>query len=153
MLRDGLAPRNKAEVEATTAEERQKWWRRSGQSQLRQLLYWRWDPIGVNDAFPSNHDEYDGYADAMRDLMVGEADEDVLEADVFRAVLSAQEAMGFERKPKAEEDRRRVTEMISPISASMSSRHSRSNSSLGASLRSMAFHQSSLPQFGIPRGP
>jgi hypothetical protein len=30
--------------------------------QLRQLLYWKWDPIGVNDSFPLTCDEYDTYA-------------------------------------------------------------------------------------------
>ncbi len=30
--------------------------------ELRQLLYWRWDPIGVEDAFPRTSDEYDDYA-------------------------------------------------------------------------------------------
>ena len=30
--------------------------------ELRQLLFWRWDPIGVEDAFPRTSDEYDEYA-------------------------------------------------------------------------------------------
>jgi hypothetical protein len=79
---------------------------------LRELLYWRWDPIGVNDEFPTTHDEYDRYADAMRDLMVAEADDGELKAGVLRSVLRAQTSMGFERKPEAEEDRRRLTDLI-----------------------------------------
>lgn len=95
-----------------TAEERQEWWTATGRDELRQLLYWRWDPIGVNDHFPNTHGEYDHYADSMRPQMVGDADEDELEAEVTRAVLRAQEAMGFEGKPGAELDRRRVTGAI-----------------------------------------
>lgn len=35
-------------------------------AELGQLLYWRWDPIGVSESFPSATDEYGDYA---RDLM------------------------------------------------------------------------------------
>ncbi len=38
------------------------WWRETGEQQLRQLLYWVWDPLGVNEHFPSTADEYDRYA-------------------------------------------------------------------------------------------
>jgi hypothetical protein len=31
------------------------------------LLYWKWDPISVNDASPWTHDEYDTYAGLDRD--------------------------------------------------------------------------------------
>jgi hypothetical protein len=95
-----------------TPAERQAWWMGTGRDQLRQLLYWRWDPIGVNDAFPANHDEYDSYADGMRDLMVAETDDGEVEAGVLRAVQRAQTAMGFDREPEAEETRRRVTDLI-----------------------------------------
>jgi hypothetical protein len=95
-----------------TAEERQEWWTATGRDELRQLLYWRWDPIGVNHEFPDTHREYDHYADSMRPLLVGDADEDELEAEVIRAVLRAQEAMGFEHKPGAEADRLAVTRAI-----------------------------------------
>jgi hypothetical protein len=39
-----------------------RWWKETGEQELRQLLYWQWDPIGVNDSFPYAVDEYDGYA-------------------------------------------------------------------------------------------
>lgn len=97
---------------ATTAEDRKEWWAVSGQAQLRQLLFWLWDPIGVNGHFPNTLDEYDRYADAMRDLMVGDADEEALAAGVLQAARRAQAAMGFENKQTAEEDRRNLTEMI-----------------------------------------
>jgi hypothetical protein len=44
-----------------TDEEHRRWWRETGEAELRQLLYWRWDPIGVNDGFPTNEGEYDAY--------------------------------------------------------------------------------------------
>jgi hypothetical protein len=33
--------------------------------ELRQILYWSWDPIGVRDAFPCNATEYDRYVDEL----------------------------------------------------------------------------------------
>jgi hypothetical protein len=38
------------------------WWRAHGEAELNQLLYWRWDPLGVSDMFPDTIDEYTGYA-------------------------------------------------------------------------------------------
>jgi hypothetical protein len=43
-------------------EEHARWWKEAGGWQLRQLLYWQWDPIGVNSGFPWGYDEYDSYA-------------------------------------------------------------------------------------------
>lgn len=43
-------------------DEFARWWDETGERELRQLLYWKWDPIGVNSAFPRTLDEYDGYA-------------------------------------------------------------------------------------------
>src|SRR3954447_432006 len=45
-----------------TAEEFAAWWRETGEHELRQVLLWRWDPLGVADHFPNTADEYDGYA-------------------------------------------------------------------------------------------
>jgi hypothetical protein len=45
-----------------STEEHARWWKEAGGWQLRQLLFWRWDPIGVNDGFPWSYDEYDSYA-------------------------------------------------------------------------------------------
>lgn len=44
-----------------TDEDLERWWRDDGERELCQLLYWRWDPIGVNDAFPRTAGEYDEY--------------------------------------------------------------------------------------------
>ncbi len=38
------------------------WWRNTGEQELRQLLYWVWDPIELNEQFPDAVDEYDSYA-------------------------------------------------------------------------------------------
>jgi hypothetical protein len=38
------------------------WWRAMGEHELRQLLFWVWDPIEIKDEFPTTAGEYDGYA-------------------------------------------------------------------------------------------
>jgi hypothetical protein len=54
-----------------TGSELVRWWTETGERELCQLLYWKWDPIGVSDSFPWAIDEYDGYASqilsALRD--------------------------------------------------------------------------------------
>jgi hypothetical protein len=45
-----------------TPEEEARWWRQRGQRELGQILYWRWDPIGVQDELPYSEGEYDDYA-------------------------------------------------------------------------------------------
>lgn len=47
--------------------------------ELRQILYWRWDPIGVSDEFPLNAGEYDLYWFRCRDLPRSEARRPVLD--------------------------------------------------------------------------
>lgn len=39
-----------------------QWWRTTGEHELRQLLFWVWDPIGLKDDFPATADQYDRYA-------------------------------------------------------------------------------------------
>jgi hypothetical protein len=48
--------------EVLTDAEHAAWFRARGEEQLRELLFWRWDPIGVASAFPHTWDEYDRYA-------------------------------------------------------------------------------------------
>jgi hypothetical protein len=57
-----------AEDELTT-EEFARWWRETGERELRQLLLWRWDPMGVGDYFPNTADEYDGYAPQLVEVL------------------------------------------------------------------------------------
>jgi hypothetical protein len=50
-------------------EQYARWWQETGEHELRQVLLWRWDPIGVADSFPNAADEYDGYAPAVAELL------------------------------------------------------------------------------------
>jgi hypothetical protein len=50
------------EPSSLTEEQYARWWQETGFAELRQILYWLWDPINVNNAFPLNDDEYDRYA-------------------------------------------------------------------------------------------
>jgi hypothetical protein len=46
--------------------------------ELRQILYWVWDPIGVRDGFPCNAKEYDQYvAELLPRLEAGAGPDDV----------------------------------------------------------------------------
>lgn len=42
-------------------DEFTRWFRETGDYELRQILHWKWDPIGVSGAFPYAADEYDSY--------------------------------------------------------------------------------------------
>ncbi len=54
--------------------------RRQDLMELRQILYWRWDPLGVSDSFPLNAGEYDRYADELLTrLEAGARDDSVTE--------------------------------------------------------------------------
>lgn len=50
------------EARRLDAEEFGRWWKETGEFELRQILHWKWDPIGVSSAFPYAADEYDSYA-------------------------------------------------------------------------------------------
>ena len=56
-------------------EQFAEWWRRTGEQELRQILFWRWDPLGVADCFPDTADEYDGYAPQLVKLLRADATE------------------------------------------------------------------------------
>jgi hypothetical protein len=49
----------------TLSAEQLATWVLTGFAELRQLLYWQWDPIGVNDAFPRTANEYDSYVHTL----------------------------------------------------------------------------------------
>lgn len=57
-----------------TPEQYAEWMRKAGLRELRQLLYWRWDPIGVAEHFPITEGEYDAYAPALLSLLRKGAD-------------------------------------------------------------------------------
>jgi hypothetical protein len=39
-----------------------RWWEETGEYELSQILYWKWDPIAVSDCYPFSAHEYDTYA-------------------------------------------------------------------------------------------
>jgi hypothetical protein len=66
------------EPQELTAAEFARWWRETGERELRQVLFWRWDPLGVSGYFPNTADEYDGYAPGVVALLRLGASDDVL---------------------------------------------------------------------------
>ncbi len=52
-----------------TADEFARWWKETGEHELRQILFWRWDPVGVAHYFPNTADEYDDYAPQLVQLL------------------------------------------------------------------------------------
>ena len=42
-----------------------RWWRLQGAEELSQILFWRWDPIGVADDLPYTRGEYDSYTEPI----------------------------------------------------------------------------------------
>jgi hypothetical protein len=50
-------------------EDHHRWWKEAGARELRQILLWRWDPIGAADYLPSTEDEYDSYLGGLVDLL------------------------------------------------------------------------------------
>jgi hypothetical protein len=50
---------------AVLTEAQNRLWVRTGIVELRQLLFWTWDPLDVQDAFPRTADEYDTIADGL----------------------------------------------------------------------------------------
>jgi hypothetical protein len=64
------------EPEDLAAAEFRRWWGETGEGELRQVLYWRWDPLGVSGYFPNTADEYDDYAPGIVALLrLGVGDE------------------------------------------------------------------------------
>jgi hypothetical protein len=66
------------EPQELTAAEFRRWWSETGERELRGVLYWRWDPIGVSAYFPNTADEYDGYAPGVVALLRLGADRDAV---------------------------------------------------------------------------
>ncbi len=86
-----------------------KWWTESGERELRQILFWRWDPIGVADDFPVTEDEYDSYVMHVASLLRDAASLDAV-ADYLGTV--ERDSMGIHETPRAEAHRREVASFL-----------------------------------------
>jgi hypothetical protein len=57
--------------------EHERWWQERGSTELRDLLYDEWDPIGLK-GLAEARDEYDAYAgQIVRRLRAGSTDEEI----------------------------------------------------------------------------
>ena len=74
------------------AQEYERWWRESGDRELRELLLREWDPIGIAKIADEQLDEYEHYAGQLaRRLRAGASEEEIA------AVLEGfREDMGLE---------------------------------------------------------
>lgn len=71
--------------ERLSTEEFARWWKETGERELRQLRYWKWDPIGVNDSFQFAANEYDQYApQIVQALRMGASQDQIV--DMLRTV-------------------------------------------------------------------
>ena len=75
------------------------WWDETGEYELRQILHWRWDPIGIANVFPYAADEYDDYAPVVVDALRARASA----ADIARLLGTIEDDRIFDRAPDAGE--------------------------------------------------
>ena len=67
----------------------------TGEFELRQLLHWRWDPIGIAGAFPAAADEYDSYPPGIVSaLRQGASSREI--AELLTRI--EQDQMGFDKR-------------------------------------------------------
>jgi hypothetical protein len=62
-----------------------RWWQEVGESELQQILHWRWDPIGIAHTFPWAADEYDMYGPPVADALKDGANAEQL-AEILRLI-------------------------------------------------------------------
>jgi hypothetical protein len=92
------------------AREIAAWWKARGEAELEQLLFWRWDPLGVSDMFPNATGEYSAYAWPLAKLAIDGADAEVI-ADAMAALERG--PMGLGPAPgRGERHRREVAAAI-----------------------------------------
>ncbi|HET6507161.1 MAG TPA: hypothetical protein VFG42_10245 [Baekduia sp.] len=80
-------------------DEHAAWWEAHGEEELRELLFWRWDPIGVASAFPDTWDEYDPYAPRVVAVLRAGGEADAVAAELAAIAL---EVMGIAAPEPAE---------------------------------------------------
>jgi hypothetical protein len=68
------------------AREHEQWWRDRGATELRDLLYDEWDPIGLKGMADDSRDEYEAYAgQIVRRLRAGSSEEELATLlEIFR---------------------------------------------------------------------
>ena len=60
------------------SQEHERWWRESGERELRELLLREWDPIGIARIADAQLDEYEHYAGQLvRRLRAGATEEEI----------------------------------------------------------------------------
>jgi hypothetical protein len=70
-----------------------RWWEETGEYELCQVLYWKWDPIGVISAFPYTAHEYDRYgAPIVAALREGASVEEI--AETFGVIRDERMGLG-----------------------------------------------------------
>ena len=69
--------------------EYERWWAERGAGELRELLFYEWDPIGLKDLADAPLDEYEHYAGTIaRRLRAGTSDEELAAVlDGFRTEM------------------------------------------------------------------
>ncbi|MEA2428488.1 MAG: hypothetical protein QOF37_2116 [Thermoleophilaceae bacterium] len=83
-----------------------RWWTERGKSELRDLLYREWDPIGLKDIAEGSEDEYEAYGGQIaRRLRAGATEE-----DIATLLEGFREEMGLEPAEPPLETARRIRE-------------------------------------------
>lgn len=77
-----------------------QWWGETGEYELRQILHWRWDPIGIASVFPYAADEYDNYASMVVDGLRAGASA----AEIARLLVNIEDDRIFGRAPASAEE-------------------------------------------------
>ena len=94
MLRLCVMPPDAQDPESLSTDDFARWWKETGEHELRQILFWKWHPIGVLDSFPNTADEYDGYAPQV----VGALRRSATKGEIASLLLSFEhDAMGLSR--------------------------------------------------------
>lgn len=73
-----------------------RWWADTGARELGELLYWRWDPIGVAAEFPASIGEYDAYVPPVRAALDRSAPDGAVDAVAVCLATIEADAMGLD---------------------------------------------------------
>jgi len=95
--------------QSLSTEDWHLWWEEAGGWQLRQLLFWRWDPIRVSDDFPFTHGEYDRYAGHLEKLLADGAGPPELSAYLLEVEKNE---MGLTRLEEPSKEHKEVADLI-----------------------------------------